>query len=143
MEIKHNTSSLSDIVSHFERVKDEFIPPLDSVVRIEEYAAKIYTKAYRIELWIETKLIGLIAFYLNPESKFGFITNVSLEKEFRGKQLARKLMENVIEVSEKNNLDTIKLEVFQKNENAVQFYKKSKFEIIGCNNDYLIMEYKI
>lgn len=125
------------------RVNQLFIPTLSSVVNLEEYSDKIFLKAHKIEIWHNDKLVGLVAFYSNMDEKVAFITNVSIEKEFQGKQLAKKLIEEVIQINKENNFLHILLEVHKENNLAIQFYKKNNFDIKQEKNNYFVMEYKI
>lgn len=142
MKFTKNRSSALDINLHLHRVNLEFNPPLNTVVNIDEYATKIFCKAQRVETWDDINLIALIAFYMNSLESYIFITNVSVEKDFQGKKIAKKLMEKVVHFKSKFQLNKIKLEVHKQNNNAISFYEKLNFEIITTNKDYILMEYK-
>lgn len=135
-----NQSSSSDVKSHLERVSPLFRPELTSYVNLEKYSDKIYKKANRIEIWDGEMLIGLIAYYLNTEESFAFITNVSLEKEYGGSGLATQMMWQMIEKVE-GIVNDIKLEVRADNVGAIRFYTKLGFEIVG-GDDPIKMELK-
>lgn len=141
MKFTLNKSTSVVVYSHLNRVKLEFIPPLNEVVDLNEYAIKIFSKAQRVEAWDYEDLIGLIAFYINSVENLIYITNVSIEKKFQGKKIAQKLMNKVFKIAYDNKYDKIKLQVFNGNNKAIEFYKKLNFEIKSNNEDYIIMEY--
>ena len=81
-------SSVQDILIHLRECNNDFIPPLSDKVDLKEYAKKLFEKSNKIEAWHNNTLIGLIAAYFNDSiNKIGFITNVSLIKNFIGKIL--------------------------------------------------------
>jgi ribosomal protein S18 acetylase RimI-like enzyme len=141
IEFKINQSNNSDILEHLKKCNDQFIPPLSSRVSIDEYSVKIFEKAIRFELWDGLNLIGLTAAYKNNESNSLFITNVSVEKEFSGKGLANKLIEEVINYCKTNGHENVKLEVNIDNHKAISLYKKFNFKTENELNDSLFLGY--
>lgn len=112
---------------------------LSSYVDLPIYAKKIFEKANRIEIWNNGCLIGLIAYYLNIEESFAFITNVSLEKEFVGRGIATQMME-MLYIKTAGKIKVIKLEVKSINSSAINFYNKLGFKAIGKGYDFIEME---
>lgn len=140
MEIKVNVSSINDIKGHLWSISSLFVPELSSYVDIDKYAEKLYDKAQRIEIWENGYLKGLLAYYLNTEDRFVFITNVSVSPEIMGAGVASKMIKRLIE-DNTGIIDVIRLEVNAGNERARRFYKKNGF--IGNpvdNSDSIIME---
>lgn len=126
-----------DIVSHLEACKNDFIPPLQETVNISSYAQKIKAKSITFEAWQSHRLIGLIAAYFNdPGNKFGFITNVSVEKGFAGQGIASNLLSRVIKYAQKNKFNEIRLKVHARNTLAVALYRKHGFEKYGSEEDF-------
>ncbi len=136
---KVKTANLNDVHIHLMLCNYEFIPRLDSRVNIEEYSIKIHESAITFEAWNNQKLIGLIAVYFNKEQFFGYITSVSVCKEFMGKGIATILLEMCINYATTNKCKAIRLEVNKKNIYAVNFYKKYNFTEIETNKDSLMM----
>jgi len=137
---KINTSSQSEIKSHLDICSNEFVPPLDSYVDIENYSTKIFDKAIRFEAYCENKLIGLIATYINENEKYGFITNVSLESEFHGKEISKNLLDKCIKYILELKFKKLILEVYSNNSKAIKFYLKNNFKIKNNTKDIFIME---
>lgn len=138
-QILFNQSSEQMILNHLKRVSPLFKPMLSSYVDLPIYAKKIFEKANRIEVWNNGCLIGLIAYYLNIEESFAFITNVSLEKEFVGRGIATQMME-MLYIKTAGKIKVIKLEVKSINSSAINFYNKLGFKAIGKGYDFIEME---
>lgn len=130
MAIRYEIKSATEenIFKHLYVCKDNFVPSLDQTVDLAEYAKKIFEKAVTFEAWSGGVLAGLIAVYFNDvENRTGFITNVSLVKEYIGKGIANKLLDMCIDYARKNDFKEIKLEVKKNNEPAINLYRKNGF----------------
>jgi ribosomal protein S18 acetylase RimI-like enzyme len=127
---KTKTASKEEIFLHLEKCKDNFIPPLDQTVDLSEYAKKIADRSMTFEAWINNTLAGLVAAYFNDaENHSGYITNVSVLGNYKGKGIGYELMNRCIEFAIQNSFNQIKLEVAENNDNAIQLYKKLNFTI--------------
>lgn len=135
---QYNYASSQLIRAHLERVSPLFKPELSSYVNLDLYAKKIYEKANRVEVWDDDSLVGLVAYYINKDESFAFITNVSLEKEYSGQGIAGQMMDIV-----QNNLigivKSIKLEVKAENTVAIRFYRKHGFAVSQKDTNILVM----
>lgn len=130
-------AAYTDIVSHLETCKNDFIPPLQETVNISNYARKIKAKSITFEAWQSHRLVGLIAAYFNdPESKSGFITNVSVERGFAGQGIASNLLSRTIKYAQENKFNEIRLKVHARNALAVALYRKHGFEQYGSEEDF-------
>lgn len=138
-QILFNQSSEQMILNHLKRVSPLFKPMLSSYVDLNIYAKKIFEKADRIEAWSNGRLIGLVAYYLNTDESFAFITNVSLEKEFVGRGIATQMME-MLYFKTAGKIKVIKLEVKSLNSSAINFYDKHGFTEKGKGYDFIEME---
>ena len=134
-----NKSTFAQIRNHLERCKNEFIPKLQSYVNLTEYSQKIWLKAKRFERfgYGGDELIGLIAAYDNNSDKMGFITNVSVEREYQGIGMSLSLLNECI------NYNKINLEVYKSNKRAISFYEKNGFKILNDNKKTIIMGIKL
>lgn len=137
-EFKINTASECDIFTHLYHCNNQFVPALSTRVSLEEYAKKIADNATLFEVWVNEKLIGLVAMYLN-EHNIGYITNVSVYKEYSGKGIAKKIFIILIDYSKLNGIIQIKLEVNSTNVAAINLYKSFGFQYITTKNDQIIM----
>ncbi len=135
---KINTASEDSILTHLNHCNNQFVPALSTRVSLEAYAKKLAHYAILFEAWVDEKLIGTVAMYLN-EQKHGYITNVSVYNEYGGKGIAKQIFVNLIEYTKANNISEIKLEVSAINIAAINLYKNFGFESIEEKNNQIIM----
>ena len=121
-----NVSDEKDILIHLEACDNNFIPPLSSKVNISEYSKKLVNKSVRFEAWDKLLLVGLVSIYFNEAEK-GFISNVSLVKEYQGSGIAKRLINICIGYSIEKNIESIELEVNLNNIVALNLYYKLGF----------------
>ena len=139
-----NKSIADQIRKHLEKCSIHFYPALSTYVNINDYSVKLKHKATRFEAWNkDEELVGLIAMYINSSEGIGFITNVSVDIEYKGHGVASKLMDQVKEYASKNSIETIELEVYQENIKAINFYHKHGFTTYGSTSKTLLMFHKI
>jgi len=138
-----NSASEKEISDHLNVCSDNFIPSLATYVNIKEYAKKIFLKSTRFEAFYNNNLIGLIAIYLDSNTKSAFITNISVDKEFFGKKISLKLLKNCKYYLIKQKYNEIKLDVNKKNSRAIAFYKKNEFAIQTSDKNNFIMTLKL
>jgi len=132
-------ATYSDIRTHLEACKNNFVPPLQNTVDIDCYAEKIKAKSITFEAWQNGHLAGLIAAYFNdPGKEFGFITNVSVESGFAGKGIASTLLNNAVKYAQENGFSEIKLKVHARNALAIRLYTRHAFTQSGTEEDYLL-----
>ncbi len=126
------------------KVKDAFIPSLDTQVEIVQYAKKIHESATRVECHFEDKLIGLCGVYLNDEEGKAFITTISVIPSFQNQGIAQLLMDQVVDhCKSKSNITYIELQVSESNEPARKFYAKNGFQITEDVVDNLMLKKSI
>ena len=142
IEYKINSAKFSDVHNHLVLCNQEFLPPLNLRVDISSYSYKILENATLIEAWDNNILIGLVAIYINQESK-SFITNVSVNSSHHGKGIAKELVKNTIEFAVSKKSILIELEVNYLNNSAILLYKKFDFIAIGNIDNNLIMQKNI
>ena len=146
MSIKYVQGKTSEefIFFHLNQCSADFIPPLDTKVNIQEYAAKIFEKAVTFEAWDDNVMVGLVAAYFDDVTdRIGYITNVSTIREYRRKGIAGNLLNQCIDHAKKNNFHSICLEVSALNSSAVLIYIKIGFQIKEDRDKLLIMKYEI
>jgi ribosomal protein S18 acetylase RimI-like enzyme len=121
-------ASESEIEEHLLRCDMSFSPPLNSRVKIKDYAYKIHNHAMRFEAWVDGVLVGLVAVYCNDKKgSAAFITSVSVLPERTGTGIAACLMKECIEYVSALGMKQINLEVASDNEPAIRLYKKFDF----------------
>ena len=136
-----NKSSAIQIQVHLEKCSASFIPPLKETVNLSNYAEKIFTKAKRFECWNNNQLVGLVAAYINLETKIAYITNVSVEENYKGQGIAKQILNNCFLYCEQQALENIDLEVHQENNIAINLYLQKgfrKFEIRENSNTLML-----
>jgi len=128
IDYKINSASVSDITEHLKAASKFFVPPLHETVDIDKYSEKIFNLAETFEAWNDGILIGLIAAYLNDfKNKCGFITSVSVIKEFMSHGISSILIDMCIKNATEKKMEEISLEVHQHNDKAIALYKKKGF----------------
>jgi GNAT superfamily N-acetyltransferase len=128
VEYLSNKASGAEITQHLSRCDADFIPPLSGRVEIIDYAQKIASKATRFEAWSGGTLIGLVAAYCNDQEKrIVYITSVSLLREWTGKGIAARLINQCIEHARGMGFRQIGLEVASSNTPAIKLYEKYGF----------------
>jgi len=135
LEFQLNTSTTAQIITNLKKCDTLFVPNLSSYVDIESYAGKLFNKAQRIEYFKENELLALLAFYVNLEHNFCFITNVSVDEKLKGEKIGDSILLKLVEFCMKKNISKILLEVRKENCKAINFYKKHNFTLLKENKD--------
>ena len=140
LKFENKTAGVSDILNHLTECNDNFIPPLSLKVNLDEYSRKIFDKAVTFEAWDDRRLVGLVAAYLNDvETGTGFVTSVSVVKDFTGQGIASRLMVACIEYAKQRQFKQLKLEVNQRTESAIKIYQKLGFVETETKGDSVFM----
>ena len=136
-----NRADAAGIAGHLARCDADFIPVLSARVRIEDYARKIATRAYRFEAWAEDTLVGLTAAYFSSEEpRVIHVTSVSVLREWAGQGIAAALMRLCFQRAADLGFGRITLEVAETNAPATRLYEKFGFHAIGRDGQFIIME---
>ena len=144
LKYKVKTASKEQIYSHLKECDGNFTPPLSSRGDLLDYSRKIFEKSVSFEAWQDKVLVGMINAYLNdPSSQTGFITNVSILKEYMGKGIASTLLEMCMEHARNLSYTGLKLEVSRENSAAIKLYSRAGFKVIEESGENLLMEHDI
>lgn len=136
LQYKTKTASRQAIINHLQECADYFIPPLYTYVNINNYAEKIYSESMTFESWDGSNLIGLIAAYFNDEkSGVGYITNISVIKQYQSHGIASQLLKTTIDYGKVNNFTRLMLEIRNTNKRILKLYNKFGFVIAKQNTD--------
>lgn len=82
----------------------------------------------------EEKVVGYCGMYLyTPEAN---ITNVAVDKQYRRKNVAEQLVDNIIKKGKELGITDITLEVRESNVGAIALYEKSGFEEAGIRKNF-------
>lgn len=142
LSTSRNTASPAAIHAHLRECDARFTPALSARVDLAGYARKLATSADRFEAWYGERLVGLVAAYLSTAAtEKGFISSVSVTRDFGGKGLATALMLDCRQVARGQGLAGLTLDVSAADEVAQAFYRKLGFEVVGdLQNGFLRME---
>ncbi len=139
-EITFNKSSCQDIEKHLVRCDIYFRPNLSTYINIPIYSKKLERNSTRFEIWSNLELVGLLAAYFNEETKYIFISNLSVLYNFQKRNVAKRLILQLINTAKRKNYSLIKLEVYNENKKAKLFYHKMGF-VLNHKIDKLKTEY--
>lgn len=134
LEYLSNKASPEEIASHLWHCEADFVPPLSTRVKIENYANKIVTQATRFEAWSGGNLVGLAAAYCNDhETRIAYLTNVSVSREWMGKGVADRLLSECCKHAVASGMRQVSLEVGEGNTPAIKLYEKCGFVVGNAN----------
>ena len=141
IEFRVKTATEGILFSHLLACNTNFTPPLSEKVDLAKYSKKIFDNAITFEAWKNEILVGLVAAYYNdPSHHSGFITNVSLIREFMGKGIATSLISHCIDYGRYSDFSEILLEVQKSNTAARKLYKTAGFVDIGSQSENILMK---
>lgn len=136
-----NAASKEEIHGHLRACNHDHQPPLERRVDLLEYAGKICKNAETFEAWSDGSLVGLVAAYLNDgDGRTGYVTNVSVTREFMGQGVAWKLMGMCLKRAAGRGIEVIALEVTPASAAAITMYRKLGFEDSRKNRDSIMMQ---
>ena len=110
-------------------LSEEFTPDeLYSRVDVGQYAKKLSDKAFFLLDQEENKTRGFIAYYLNKDSFFIFITRIAVSSFYRRLGIGRNMIDNLA-THYMNRYESIELEVEKTNKAALEFYQSLGFQM--------------
>lgn len=124
---REKTASTDQIYAHLCDCNRSYEPPLNEKVDILEYSNKLFEKSVTFEAWSSKSVIGLLAAYLDDAGDFGYISNVSVTAAFRGKGIAKILLEMCLNRAREKNIREMRLEVSKESSQAVKLYERFGF----------------
>jgi ribosomal protein S18 acetylase RimI-like enzyme len=135
--IERNKSDEANVKNHLKKCDMYFMPKLSSYTNIETYSKKLVEKASRLEIWHDSSLIALLAYYKKLDTLY--ITNLSVDYNFQRNALGFNLLTYFIKKYKQSNMLNISLEVFIENKKALKFYQLNGFHVIDeYDNKYLL-----
>ena len=141
---KTRTASYEEIHRLLEECDTNFIPPLSSRVDLLAYARKIFENAISFEAWDANVLVGMVNTYLSDAStRTGFITNVSVLREHRGKGIAFILLQMCLDHPRRIGFSRVRLETSLQNAPAIRLYSRAGFRTVEVSGGNLLMECEI
>lgn len=117
-------------------------PKLSERVNIKDYALKLSEKAELFYVRFGEKDIGNCAIYMNGGS-IGFISSIALKKEWQNKGIGKRLWRAIVTQAKTKRIQVIELLVYEKNDTAINFYKKLGFKKKEIDNSWITMWYEV
>lgn len=110
-----------------------FIPPLEErILNFKLYAEKLIEKGYAYIAMIHNEIVGFIAFYANDSAtNIGYLAQIAVKQECKIKGIGYELIKQFESISYEKGMKTLKLEVSNCNNHAINFYKRSGYEYYG------------
>lgn len=100
-------------------------------INLTEYFLKIDKKCQWIKWYINEELVGVIAYYCNDlVSKIAYITLVLVDAEYRGRGIAKMMLEKLFLDVKLKDFNQCHLEVNSQNFNAYNLYRNLGFRIL-------------
>ena len=138
------TATREEFQAHLKECDRNFKPPLSSRVDLLNYSRKIFDESVSFEAWDDNLLVGMINAYFNDTgNRIGYITNVSILKQYMGKGIASRLLEMCSKHARRHNFIKLRLEVSRHNVPAKKLYALSGFKTIIESGDSLLMEHEM
>lgn len=89
-------------------------------------------------LELKKNIIGFISGNFNSANKSSYISDIFIEKEFRKKGYATKLLKEFIRIAKEKGIKKVRLGVRKNNIKAIKIYKKIGFDIAHYEMERII-----
>lgn len=122
-----NKATIACLRAHLIEADACFVPPLSSRLDLATYAAKLHSRAERLEAWDGKVLVGLVAVYCNANS--AFVSSVSVVPRWQRRGVARQLMGHCLCLASMHQMPFITLEVCSQALPAISLYRSLGFEL--------------
>ncbi|MCQ2304431.1 MAG: GNAT family N-acetyltransferase [Bacteroidales bacterium] len=124
------------------RFDEVFIEPLHESVDFADYSSKLSQLAHFVLVHDQDVLIGFIAYYLNDEGEFAYISLTAILPEWQHKGIGHLMFTSLYDYIG-GKYSFLNLEVLKTNINARGFYKKEGFIMSEDRNEKLLMSKKL
>lgn len=128
-----------EVLSLFNDFDDSSEVPLHEGLDFQMHSRKFADKAYFILAKIESRIIGFVAYYLNEEGKYSYISEIIVHKDGRHRGIGHKMMVSLINAMG-TSYDCIRLEVLKTNQYARKFYEREGYNEIDDHGNKFLME---
>jgi ribosomal protein S18 acetylase RimI-like enzyme len=137
-------NTYQDIRYIIEKFDQVFQPSLSKrIPEIGDYAKKLKENS-SVYAAVDSDVIGFISFYANDKNtKIAYINQIAIDTTYQNKGIGNALLNKCMEVSINSGMTKIKLEVYNHNKAAIQFYIKNGFVICGKttgNTSFMVRE---
>lgn len=143
-DLKTNYCNEEEIKKLILSLDEESVKTLQNKIEINSYVKKIRKKAMTIEVWLDNNLVGIIACYVNSETKTNaYITYFCVHPKVQGLGLAKKMYHFLLRKDELSRFKSIFLKVDKDNLKALTLYKSLGFIQTEEEASQYTMEYPI
>ena len=98
----------------------------------EDYAEKLFRYANVCVCLYDGNICGLLVYYANDiETKVSYISLIGVLSEWQGKKIGKMMLDHCVARCKINGMLRLQLEVDIDNYNAIEFYKRNGFVVIG------------
>lgn len=141
-----NDKSEQRILAFLMKIDASFNPILSTKVDIVSYSKKLSKLANVFFARLDNTDIGIVAFYMNFDSKKAYITSIGVLPEYQKKGVGKYLLDLVVNHTQENNMTYLELEVDSVNTAAIKFYGRNGFIPstsleASNNNSYYMVKY--
>lgn len=142
MEFKCQKVSKEEVLAILMKAENSFNPPLSKNIPylLDDYAKRLSEFAWFILGMEENEIIGFIAYYLNQEGGFAYISLIWVSDNYQKNGIGARMLELLIENEVSNYVKTIRLEVRKNNDKAMRFYKSMGFLSIEDSEKKILLE---
>lgn len=136
---KHHEAAFTQLLNHYMKDPMGDSEPIDALKQAELVSIWMnHGNAATLFVKVDDEYVGLVNyFYLISTFKvkpYVYIHDVIVHQSFRGKDLGRKLLEQIIEIAKEKNCCKIMLEVRNDNTPALSLYSSLGFEECSPRN---------
>jgi hypothetical protein len=117
-------SSAGEVEWHLRQVQDDFVPSLSTYIHLGEYAFKLAKSATRFEAWMETRLVGLCATYVNIGARYLYISSISRLFDAPA-GVATRLFTRAWDFAAERGCERIEFEVCSSNVRSKAFFQRA------------------
>lgn len=136
---QHVNIPSEEILQWLKECDEKLCSPRWSEIRLRMYAEKLSQNAYFTLGHEHDSKIGFIAYYLNTEERFAYITITAIAPSERGKGHASTLFYNFFE-NLPADMEYVSLEVSKNNTPAMNLYSKFGFILDADKGEKLLMK---
>ena len=125
--------NVNDIYKTILLFNEDFIPSLtDRGIILRDYAQKLQTHGIVYALKSEHMIHAFIAFYANDQiGKCAYLAQLAVKPYGLNKGYGYTMIKLAMNRSKQNGMQRIKLEVFNENKHAIDFYIRQGFDFQG------------
>lgn len=128
VKIKGTEQEKKLLLDFLQKEKNEFRIRLEDVIDLQEYVKKIVDKAISYVYYDNNKIIGLLIMYANDKKdNISHISFLCVDRDYRGKHMATKLVGKAIETAKNNKMKYVELYTHIDNIIPQKIYEKLGF----------------